>query len=50
MNNVDIGKPKIFDGTSIEVMGFIGACKIYLKNKLREAILENQILWILSYV
>ena len=33
-----------------KVSGFIGACKLYVRMWLREASVEEQIQWILSYV
>jgi len=34
----------------LKVSGFVGACRIYIKTRLREASVEAQINWILSYV
>ena len=47
---IDVWKPQIFDGDLLKVLGFIRACRIYIKNKLREAVLEDQVLWVLSYI
>jgi len=43
-------KPQIFDGMSSKVAGFIMACKLYIRMKLREESVEEQVQWILSYV
>ena len=43
-------RPQIFDGTPSKVSGFVGACRIYIKTRLREASVEAQINWVLSYV
>jgi len=46
----EVAKPQIFDGTPSKVSGFVGTCRIYIKTRLREALVEAQINWVLSYV
>jgi len=46
----EMAKPQIFDGTLSKVVGFIMACKLYIRMKLREEPVEEQVQWILSYV
>jgi len=40
----------MFNGTSSKVLGFIIACKLYIKMKIREMAVEEQIQWVLLYV
>ena len=46
----EVVKPPTFNGISSKVSGFITACKLYIKIKIRKAIVEKQIQWVLSYV
>jgi len=46
----EVAKPQTFDGTLSKVSGFVGVCKLYIKMRLRESLVEEQVQWILSYV
>jgi len=46
----EVAKPQIFDGTLANVGGFIAACKLYIRMRLRGESVEGQVQWILSYV
>ena len=45
-----MAKPAIFNGEAGRVGGFVIACRLYLRMKMREATVEEQVQWILSYI
>ena len=47
---VEIATPAIFNGETGKVGGFVMACRLYLRMKMREATVEEQVFWILSHV
>jgi len=49
-SHMEVAKPAIFNGEATRVGGFISACKIYIRNKLRGETVEGQVQWALSYV
>jgi len=48
--NMEMAKPPVFNGETRRVEEFIMTYRLYLRMKMREAIVEEQIQWILSYI
>jgi len=49
-SNIEVAKPPVFNGEAGRVGEFIMACRLYLRIKMREAMVEEQIQWILLYI
>ena len=47
---VEVAMPAIFKGEEGKVGGFVTTCRLYLRMKMREATVEEQVFWILSHV
>ena len=47
---MEVAKPAIFNGEVGKVGGFIMACRLFVRMKLRGSTVEEQIQWVLSYV
>ena len=39
----EVAKPQTFDGTPLKVSRFVGVCKLYIRMRLRESAVEEQI-------
>jgi len=46
----EVARLQMFDGSSEKVPGFVTACKLYIRMKMRRVVVEEQIQWILSYI
>ena len=49
-SHMEMAKLAIFNGEAEKVGGFVTACRSYLKMKMREGTVEEQVIWVLSYV
>jgi len=47
---MEVAKPAIFNGEAERVGGFVIACRLYLRMKMKKAMVEEQVQWVLSYV
>ena len=47
---IEVAKPAIFSGEAEKVEGFVTACRLYLRMKMREVMVEEQVFWVLSHV
>ena len=48
--HIEMAKPAIFNREVGKVGGFITAYRLFLRMKLRGAIVEEQVQWVLSYM
>jgi len=49
-SKVEVATPATFNGETGKVGGFMTACRLYLRMKMRETTVEEQVFWILSHV
>ena len=49
-SNVEVARPQIFNREAGKVLEFLTVCRLYIRMRMREVIIEEQIQWVLSYV
>ena len=49
-SKVEVATPAIFNGEAGKVGGFVTMCRLYLRMKMREATVEEQVFWALLHV
>ena len=42
-SNIDVAKPQIFNREMSKVLGFLIACRLYIKMRMRKVVVEKQI-------
>jgi len=49
-SNTEVAKLQVFDGTARKFLRFLMLCKLFIRIKMKEDAMEDQIHWILLYI
>ena len=49
-SHMEVAKPPIFNREAKRVGGFVTVCRLYLRMKMRETMVEEQVQWVLSFM
>ena len=49
-SNIKVAKLQKFNGKVRKILGFLITCKLYIKMRIRNTTVKEQVQWVLSYV
>ena len=49
-SNIKVAKLQMFDMEAEKILGFLMVCRLYIRMKIRNILVEEQVQWVLSYI